>query len=248
MAGLSAFLPVEQGVACWAALKARVDALKAAGDPRTRGQIAADTLVERLTGQATAGRCRRRGADHHAGREPARPRSAAARRGAGFGPIPAGLADEIIGRTSGRALVAAAVHRTDPRRPRQHDRGRGPGRAPVHRLARQTDQPAGRAAGNPSAPPRSGISTTSSRSATVAPPATTTAAECANTTTTYARCRAGRSTRSTSRANRTPPSPPPRPDTTTSAAPPTHSKGRVLRAGPARPRRPPDPARTCPTP
>jgi hypothetical protein len=31
MAGLSAFLPVEQGVACWAALKATVDAVKAAG-------------------------------------------------------------------------------------------------------------------------------------------------------------------------------------------------------------------------
>ena len=55
MAGLSAFLPVEQGVACWAALKAAVDALKAVGDPRTRGQIAADTLVERLTGQTSAG-------------------------------------------------------------------------------------------------------------------------------------------------------------------------------------------------
>ena len=101
MAGLSAFLPVEQGVACWAALKARVDALKAAGDPRTRGQIAADTLVERLTGQATADDVdvevqitvpvenlldpdQQQPAEVH-----------------GFRPIPAGLADQIIGRTSG---------------------------------------------------------------------------------------------------------------------------------------------------
>ena len=102
MAGLSAFLPVEQGVACWAALKAAVDALKAVGDPRTRGQIAADTLVERLTGQTSAGdvdvevnimvpvenlldpECQR------PGEVP------------GFGSIPAGLADEIIGRSGGR--------------------------------------------------------------------------------------------------------------------------------------------------
>ncbi|HWH98980.1 MAG TPA: DUF222 domain-containing protein [Propionibacteriaceae bacterium] len=101
MAGLSAFLPVEQGVACWAALKARVDALKAAGDSRTRGQIAADTLVERLTGQAAA---------DDVGVEvqitvpvenlldPDQQQPAEVH---GFGPIPAGLADQIIGRTSG---------------------------------------------------------------------------------------------------------------------------------------------------
>jgi hypothetical protein len=102
MAGLSAFLPVEQGVACWAALKATVDALKAAGDPRSRGQIAADTLVERLTGQATAGDVdvdvqimmpldNLLDPDHAAPAEIA-----------GFGSIPAGLADEIIGRSRGR--------------------------------------------------------------------------------------------------------------------------------------------------
>ncbi len=101
MAGLSAFLPVEQGVACWAALKAQVDALKAAGDPRTRGQIAADTLVERLTGQATADDVdievqitvpvqNLLGPNQH---QPAEVH--------GYGPIPAGLADQIIAHTSG---------------------------------------------------------------------------------------------------------------------------------------------------
>ena len=54
MALLSGLLPVEQGVACLAALKRHTDTVIAAGDPRTRGQVMADTLVERLTGQAAA--------------------------------------------------------------------------------------------------------------------------------------------------------------------------------------------------
>ncbi|HEX2298312.1 MAG TPA: DUF222 domain-containing protein [Pseudonocardiaceae bacterium] len=54
MAHLSALLPVAQGVAVYAALRKAADARIAAGDPRSRGQIMADTLVERVTGQATA--------------------------------------------------------------------------------------------------------------------------------------------------------------------------------------------------
>jgi hypothetical protein len=54
MARLSALLPVGQGVAAYAALRAHADALIAAGDGRGRGQIMADTLVQRITGQATA--------------------------------------------------------------------------------------------------------------------------------------------------------------------------------------------------
>ena len=54
MSHLHAFLPVEQGVACYAALKRHVDAVVAAGDERNRDQIMADTVVERLTGQAAA--------------------------------------------------------------------------------------------------------------------------------------------------------------------------------------------------
>ena len=54
MARLSGFLPVAQGVAAYAALSREADRLRAEGDPRGRGQIMADTLVERLTGQATA--------------------------------------------------------------------------------------------------------------------------------------------------------------------------------------------------
>jgi hypothetical protein len=54
MSYLTAFVPVAQGVACQVALDREADTRKAQGDPRTRGQIMADTLVERLTGQATA--------------------------------------------------------------------------------------------------------------------------------------------------------------------------------------------------
>ena len=54
MSVLTGFLPVEQGVACLAALRTHTDTVVAAGDARTRDQIMADTLVERVTGQATA--------------------------------------------------------------------------------------------------------------------------------------------------------------------------------------------------
>jgi hypothetical protein len=56
MAVLTAPLPVAQGVAAYAALTRAADAARAAGDPRTRGQVMADTLVERLTGRSSADR------------------------------------------------------------------------------------------------------------------------------------------------------------------------------------------------
>ena len=54
MAVLSAFLPAEQGIAAWANLDRHARSRRADGDPRTLGQVMADTLVERLTGQAAA--------------------------------------------------------------------------------------------------------------------------------------------------------------------------------------------------
>jgi hypothetical protein len=54
MAHLSALTPAVQGVAMYAALTTHADRLRAAGDPRSRGQIMADTLVERITGQRSA--------------------------------------------------------------------------------------------------------------------------------------------------------------------------------------------------
>jgi hypothetical protein len=106
MSILSGFLPVEQGVACVAALRAHTDTVKNTGDPRTRDQIMADTLVERITGQATAG-------DVHAEvaivipvdalTQPDTTNTAAqVAEIVGHGPIPATLAKEILAGSRGR--------------------------------------------------------------------------------------------------------------------------------------------------
>nr|WP_231728624.1 HNH endonuclease signature motif containing protein [Arthrobacter sp. EPSL27] len=50
MCYLTALLPVSAGVAVHAALTRYADSQRAAGDPRTRGQLKADALVERTTG------------------------------------------------------------------------------------------------------------------------------------------------------------------------------------------------------
>ncbi|CAH0232804.1 HNH endonuclease signature motif containing protein [Microbacterium sp. Bi128] len=47
---LTALLPVTAGVAVYKALTGHADTLRAAGDPRGRGQLMADALVERTTG------------------------------------------------------------------------------------------------------------------------------------------------------------------------------------------------------
>lgn len=95
MSYVTGLLPVAQGVAVRAALRKHADTLRAAGDPRTRGQIMADTFVERLTGQAKA-----TGVPvaielimtdrtlFGGGREPARI--------VGHGPIPAALARALV--------------------------------------------------------------------------------------------------------------------------------------------------------
>ncbi|WP_330474096.1 HNH endonuclease [Terrabacter sp. C0L_2] len=51
MAYLTALLPVAQAVAAHAALTAAADTARAAGDERGKGQVMADTLVQRVTGQ-----------------------------------------------------------------------------------------------------------------------------------------------------------------------------------------------------
>jgi hypothetical protein len=102
MSLLSGLLPVEQGVACLAALEAEVTARKADGDERTKGQIMADTLVARITGQDHA---------EDTGFEvgivlpvgsllgPEDPTPAEI---PGHGPIPAGLARELIANAQAR--------------------------------------------------------------------------------------------------------------------------------------------------
>ncbi len=55
MSNLSTLLPVAQGVGCFAALLKEAKALVLQGDPRTRSQIMADLVYERLSGARTAG-------------------------------------------------------------------------------------------------------------------------------------------------------------------------------------------------
>ncbi|MGH3508763.1 MAG: DUF222 domain-containing protein [Nocardioidaceae bacterium] len=111
MSILTGLLPVAQGVAAHTALTRTADRLRAEGDPRTRGQIMADTLVQRLTGQATAeavpvevqlvitdqtllggpgpeGSVGPEGSEGLGRDEPAHL--------GGFGPIPAGLARQLL--------------------------------------------------------------------------------------------------------------------------------------------------------
>jgi len=54
MTRLTALLPAAQGVAAYGALLRAADTARATGDPRGRGQVMADTLVERVTGQTNA--------------------------------------------------------------------------------------------------------------------------------------------------------------------------------------------------
>lgn len=103
---VSALLPVAQGVALYAALTQAADRARAAGDSRSRGQVMADTLVCRATGQTAADAVAVEiqlvmsddtllgGADVPA-------------RIVGHGPIPAGVARRLAGCASeaGRAAI-----------------------------------------------------------------------------------------------------------------------------------------------
>lgn len=102
MSYLTGLLPVAQGVAVHAALTKHADALRGAGDPRSRGQIMADTLVQRVTGQAQAPEVP---VEVHLVMTDGTPLGAddTPARIVGHGPIPASLARSLI-----RAGAAAA--------------------------------------------------------------------------------------------------------------------------------------------
>jgi hypothetical protein len=102
MSVLSAYLPVEQGVACWAALRRHTDTLKNTGDPRARDQIMADTLTERVTGQATAGDVQAEVGIVIPAAALSEPHSVGAAEVVGYGPIPIPLAMEILAGSQGR--------------------------------------------------------------------------------------------------------------------------------------------------
>jgi hypothetical protein len=54
MSNLTGLMPVRHGVAAYAALCQEADRARSAGDDRSRGQIMADILFERVTGQSAA--------------------------------------------------------------------------------------------------------------------------------------------------------------------------------------------------
>jgi hypothetical protein len=56
MTWLTALVPVKDGVAMYAALTRSADCARAAGDPRSKGQVMADTLVESVVSAAAARR------------------------------------------------------------------------------------------------------------------------------------------------------------------------------------------------
>ena len=126
MSVLTGFLPVEQGVACLAALRAHADTVLAAGDSRTRDQVMADTLIERLTGQATA-------TDVHVEvgiviplESLLDPEAGGSAEIVGHGPIPAGIAHDLLTTTQGQvwwrrlftAPAGGPLISCDPRRRR----------------------------------------------------------------------------------------------------------------------------------
>jgi hypothetical protein len=102
MAVLTGYLPVEQGVACYAALRRHTDGVVATGDTRTRDQIMADTLVERLTGQARAGDVAvevQLLVPLEALTKPGNDQSATLQ---GYGPLPLGIARDIVATSRGQ--------------------------------------------------------------------------------------------------------------------------------------------------
>ncbi|HEY9564735.1 MAG TPA: DUF222 domain-containing protein [Nocardioides sp.] len=99
MTYLTGLLPMAKGVSVYAALTQAADALKSGGDPRSRGQIMADILVARITGQ-----------DDASGQAPVHINLVVSDQTLlgggndtahvdGFGPIPADLARELIERS-----------------------------------------------------------------------------------------------------------------------------------------------------
>ena len=139
MAILTGYLPADHGVACLAALRRHTDTVRANGDQRSRDQIMADTLVERLTGHTAA-------ADLNIQLHLLmpldtllNPAAGTPAEMAGYGPIPAGIARDILNSSRGRVwwrrLFTAPAGGGGGRR--------GSVRSPLRPLAGPTDPPAG---------------------------------------------------------------------------------------------------------
>ncbi|MDT7580368.1 MAG: hypothetical protein QOK35_1632, partial [Pseudonocardiales bacterium] len=113
MADLIAHLPAEQAATCFGALHRAVNEHYVTADTvtRNRGQILADSLVERLTGQATAGDVNVEVqvlVPVEALLDPDNPLPAEI---AGHGPIPADIAWELLATTAGKKSLRRLVTR-----------------------------------------------------------------------------------------------------------------------------------------
>ncbi|MEV1291340.1 DUF222 domain-containing protein [Pseudonocardia sp. NPDC049635] len=102
MAVLSACLPVEQGVACLAALRRHADSVVATGSDRNRDQVMADTLVERLTGQQRATDVNVELGIVIEVDDLVDPAAGGTAEIVGHGPVPAGIARDILAGSEGR--------------------------------------------------------------------------------------------------------------------------------------------------
>jgi hypothetical protein len=117
MAYLTALLPVGPAVACLAKLTAAATELKAAGDPRSRGQLMADLLVEAIAGKPAEGEGRFMGLPAGTGVEIKLVMSDAALLGGGdepahlegHGPVPAIWVRDVLRRASDSGEEAARV-------------------------------------------------------------------------------------------------------------------------------------------
>ena len=140
MAVLSALLPVEQGVACLAALRKYADSAVATGDGRSRDQVMADTLVERLTGQARA-----QDVDVEVGivlplDALLDPESPATGDLVGHGPLPAGIVADLLRNTEGKRWWRRLFSHPETRHPGR----RGVPSAALRRVPRPAHRPARR--------------------------------------------------------------------------------------------------------
>ncbi|MDL5157385.1 DUF222 domain-containing protein [Actinomycetospora termitidis] len=104
MSVLSGLLPVEQGVACITALRKHADTLIAGRDAegRSRDQIVADTLVERITGQAFAEDVTVEVGIVLPLDALTDPDSDTTGEVVGYGPLPAGIVADLLNSTQGR--------------------------------------------------------------------------------------------------------------------------------------------------
>ena len=122
MSVLTGVLPVEQGVACLAALRKHTDAVMAAGDARTRDQVMADTLVERVTGQTRAEDVNVEVGIVLPVEALLDPERGGAAEVTGYGPIPAPIAHDLLADTNGQRwwrrlfTAPAGLVGADPRR------------------------------------------------------------------------------------------------------------------------------------